>query len=69
MIKLIIAALTAYITYVGWSQRKFIYDLEDEIDHHAADGSPAAKLRIERLAKRASLERKCVCRPLNSDTH
>tara|TARA_B110000495_G_scaffold137790_1_gene120835 strand:- start:1648 stop:1857 length:210 start_codon:yes stop_codon:yes gene_type:complete len=69
MIKLITAALQAYIAYVGWGQRKFIYDLEDEIDHCAADGSPAAKLRIERLAKRKSLERKCVCRPLNGDTH
>ena len=69
MIKLIIAALQAYIAYVGWSQRKFIYDLEDEIDHCAADGSPAAKLRIERLAKRRSLERKRSVRSFDSDAN
>jgi len=67
MISLITAALRAYIAYVGWRQRKFIYDIEDEIDLLAADGSPAAKLRIERLAQRRSLERKRALRSCDSD--
>ena len=32
-------------------------ELEDEIDNLAADGSPAAKLRIERLSQRLKRER------------
>ena len=55
--RLLTAALEAYIAYADWRQRTFVYELEDEIDRLAADGSPSAKLRIERLAKRLERER------------
>ncbi len=46
------------MNYTKGKQRRYIYDLEDEIDKLAADGSPYAKLRIERLSGRLQLERK-----------
>ena len=55
--RLLTTALEAYITYANWRQRTYVYDLEDEIDRLAADGSPAAKLRLERLAPRLERER------------
>ena len=55
--RLITAALQAYIAYADWRKRTYVYDLEDEIDRLAADGSPAAKLRLERLAPRLNRER------------
>jgi hypothetical protein len=58
MIKVIIAALHAYVAYVKLKHRRFVYELEDEIDELAADGSPAAKLRLERIAKRLHRELK-----------
>ena len=57
LFRLITAALEAYIAYANWRQRTYVYDLEDNIDALAADGSPAAKLRLERLAKRLERER------------
>ena len=55
--RLLTAALEAYIAYADWRQRTFVYELEDEIDRLAADGSPSAKLRMERIAKRLERER------------
>ena len=55
--RLLTAALEAYIAYANWRQRTYVYDLEDNIDRLAADGSPAAKLRLERVAKRLERER------------
>ena len=55
--RLITAALEAYIAYAAWRQRTYVYDLEDNIDALASDGSPASKLRMERLAKRVERER------------
>ena len=55
--RLLSTALEAYVAYAKWRQRTYVYDLEDEIDRLAADGSPAAKLRLERLAKRLERER------------
>jgi len=66
VIKLLTAALRAYIAHLDWLQRNYIYGLEDEIDELAADGSAAAKLRIERLAKRLKRER--TLRPADSDS-
>ena len=65
MIKLLTAVLRAFLANLEWKQRNFIYELEDAIDELAADGSPAAKLRIERLAKRLKRERNL--RPADSD--
>ena len=56
--RIIVLALEAYVNYTKLKQRRYIYDLEDEIDRLAADGSPAAKLRLERLSGRLGLERK-----------
>lgn len=63
MLKLLTAVLEAYVETLKFKRRLFIYDLEDEIDRLAADGSPAAKLRIERLSERLRFE---VVRSLRS---
>tara|TARA_R100001510_G_scaffold28586_1_gene25259 strand:+ start:7009 stop:7194 length:186 start_codon:yes stop_codon:yes gene_type:complete len=55
--RLLTTALEAYIAYANWRKRTYVYDLEDTVDALAADGSPAAKLRLERLAKRLERER------------
>ena len=69
MIKLLTAAAKAYIAYVGLKQRTYVYELEDDIDELAADGSPAAKLRIERLAKRLKFERERIARSPDGDSY
>jgi hypothetical protein len=55
--RLLTAALNAYIEYVRIQKDKRIDSLEDELDRLAADGSPASKLRIERIAQRLKRER------------
>lgn len=67
MIKLILAALEAYILHIRWKQRTLVYDLEDKIDELATDGSPVAKLRIERLGRRLRAERERLARSSDSD--
>ena len=67
MIKLITTVLQVYISNLKWKQRIYLYQLEDEIDNLAANGSPAAKLRIERLAKRLQFERERTLRPTDGD--
>ena len=66
MIKLLTAALRAFVAHFEWKQRNYIYELEDAIDELAADGSAAAKLRLERLAKRLKRER--TLRPADGDS-
>jgi len=56
--RIIVLALEAYVNYTRSKQRKYVYDLEDEVDRLAADGSPASKLRLERLSGRLQIERK-----------
>jgi len=58
LFKIIKAALSSYAAYTKYKHRRHIHDLEDEVDRLAADGSPAAKLRLERLSRRLSFERK-----------
>jgi hypothetical protein len=67
MIKLITAAIKAYLLHLRWQHRTYVYELEDKIDDLAADGSPAAKLRIERLAERLKFERERIARPSDGD--
>ena len=55
--QLLKAALQAYVAYAEWRQRTYVYKMEDEVDDLAADASPVAKLRIERLSKRLKRER------------
>ena len=66
MIKLLTAALRAFIAHLEWKQRNYIYELEDAIDELASVGDAAAKLRIERLAARLKRER--TLRPADSDS-
>tara|TARA_Y100000004_G_scaffold75981_2_gene85470 strand:- start:5 stop:190 length:186 start_codon:yes stop_codon:yes gene_type:complete len=58
MIKALTAALHAYVEHIRWRRDRRLDDLEDELDRLAADGSPASKLRLERIAKRIDRERK-----------
>ena len=58
MIRAIAAALEAYVLYIKLKHQKYVYELEDELDELASDGSPAAKLRMERVAKRLHRELK-----------
>ena len=53
----ITAACNAYASWVSWQRETQIDRIEDEIDTLAADGSAAAKLRIERLAQRVKRKR------------
>ena len=62
MIKLLAALIKAYVAMLNWKRRRYIYELEDQIDDLAADGSPAAKLRIERLGLRVRFERERITR-------
>jgi len=69
MIKLITAAVRVYLLHLQWQHRTYTYELEDTIDKLAADGSPAAKLRIERLAKRLKFERERIARSSDGDSY
>lgn len=67
MIRLLTSLIQAYLAHLNWKQRTYVYELEDKIDDLAADGSPAAKLRIERLAERLKFERERIARPSDGD--
>ena len=67
MIKLLTAALEALVEYLRFKQRTFLYEIEDEMDQLAADGSPAAKLRLERLSQRRKIELQRTLRSTDSD--
>jgi len=69
MIKLLAAAVRVYLLHLHWRHRTYVYELEDTIDNLAADGSPAAKLRIERLAKRLKFERERIARSSDGDSY
>ena len=66
-IRLLIAALNAYIEYIRLQRDRHLDALEDRLDALAAGGSPADKLLMERVAQRIERERK---RPIRSpDDH
>ena len=67
MIRLLTELIKAYVAMINWKRRRYVYELEDDIDELAADGSPAAKLRIERLAKRLKFERERITRSPDRD--
>lgn len=56
----IAAACTAYSSWVAWQRENQCDTIEDEIDLLAADGSPASKLRLERLAQRLNRKRQSL---------
>ena len=66
--RIIVLALEAYVNYTKGKQRRYLYDLEDKIDKLAADGSPAAKLQLERLSRRLKTERELLVRPSDDNT-
>ena len=61
------AALNAWVAWVQWRQETEIDRIEDEIDALAANGSPASKLRLERLGQRLKRKRERALR--SSDDH
>jgi len=67
--RLVTAALEAFVAYMHSKNRRYLDEIEDEIDELASNGSPSAKLRIERLGKRLSRERQFALRSsdYNSD--
>ncbi len=67
MIKLITAALQAYLTHLHWQHRNYVYDLEDEIDELAADGSPAASCGSNDWRSDSKFERERIARPSDGD--
>lgn len=68
LMRLITAALEAFVAYMSLKNRRYIDEIEDEIDELARDGSPSAKLRLERLGKRLSRERQRTLRPPDSNS-
>ena len=69
MIKLLTELIKAYVAMLDWKKRLYTYELEDQIDDLAAIGSPAAKLRIERLSRRLLFEQKRDLRSANGDSN
>ena len=65
--RLLTAALHAYVEHIRWQRDRYIDGLEDRIDALAAGGSPADKLRLERVAKRLKRERERPIRSPDSD--
>jgi len=61
-IRLLTAALNAYIEHIRLKRDSRLDDLYDELDRLAADGSPVSKLRIERVAQRIKRERERAIR-------
>jgi len=66
--RLITIALEAVVSYIHLKNRRYLDEIEDEIDVLARDGSPSAKLRLERLGKRLSRERKCALRSSDNNS-
>jgi hypothetical protein len=62
--------MTQYGEYLKSKREHEIDKIEDEIDALAADGSPASKLRMERLAKRRKrkIEQLAAIHTRNSDS-
>ena len=67
-LRLLTAALEAFVAYRDFKKTRYLYEIEDEIDQLARAATPSAKLRIERLDKRLERERKRVIRSSDIDS-
>lgn len=66
-LRLLTAALEAYVEYVRLQRDRHLDALEDRLDALASIGDPHSKLLMERVAKRIDRERKRLIR--SSDDH
>ena len=66
--RLLTAALHAYIEHIRLQRDRHLDALEDRLDALAAGGSPADKLRLERVAKRIKRERERLIRSPDDHT-
>ena len=66
-LRLLTAALEAYVEYVRLQRDRHLDALEDRLDALASIGDPHSKLLMERGAKRIDRERKRLIR--SSDDH
>ncbi len=66
-LRLLTAALEAYVEFVRLQRDRHLDALEDRLDGLAAVGDAHSKLLIERVAKRIKRERERIIRSANSD--
>ena len=66
-LRLLTAALEAYVEFVRLQRDRHLDALEDRLDALASIGDPHSKLLMERVAKRIDRERKRLIR--SSDDH
>ena len=66
-LRLLTAALEAYVEFVRLQRDRHLDALEDRLDALASIGDPASKLLMERVAQRIDRERKRLIR--SSDDH
>ncbi len=66
-LRLLTAALEAYVEFVRLQRDRHLDALEDRLDGLAAIGDPHSKLLMERVAKRIKRERERIIRSANSD--
>ena len=66
-LRLLTAALQAYVEYVRLQRYRHLDALEDRLDGLASIGDPHSKLLMERVAKRIKRERQRIIRSANSD--
>ena len=66
-LRLLTAALEAYVEYGRLQRDRHLDALEDRLDALASIGDPHSKLLMERVAKRIDRERKRLIR--SSDDH
>ena len=67
-LRLLTAALQAYVEYVRLQRDRHLDALEDRLDGLASIGDPHSKLLMERVAKRIKRERERTLRPSDSNS-
>ena len=67
-VRLLTAALNAYITHVRLQRDRHLDALEDRLDALASIGTPADKLLMERVGQRIERERKRLIRSADDNS-